>query len=85
MMKTALLSLFSMAILTFALSTAQAKSPTAESVQQVLDSTVSTISQEEADKKKSEKDKEDMKEEMKDKEDMKEEMKDNMKEEMKKE
>ncbi|WP_419799391.1 MAG: hypothetical protein ACNI26_06970 [Terasakiella sp.] len=71
-MKTALLSLFSMAILTFALSSAQAKSPTVESVQQVLDSTVSTVSQEEADKKKS-------------KEEMKEEMKDEMKEEMKKE
>ncbi|GGF76479.1 hypothetical protein GCM10011332_33110 [Terasakiella brassicae] len=74
-MKTALLSLFSVAILTFALSSAQAKSPTAESVQQVLDSTVSTISQEEADKKKSEKD--EMKDEMK--EEMKEEMKDEMK------
>lgn len=72
-MKTALFSLFSIAVLTFALSSAQAKSPTAESVQQVLDSTVSTISQEEADKKKSEKD------------EMKEEMKDEMKEEMKKE
>ncbi|WP_417821670.1 hypothetical protein [Terasakiella sp.] len=72
-MKTALLSLFSVAILTFALSSAQAKSPTVESVQGVLDSTVSKVSQEEADKKKSETDKKDMKEKMKD--DVKEEMK----------
>jgi ABC-type transporter MlaC component len=50
-MKTLVFGLFACAMMSLAVATAQANSPTVEGVQQVIDSTIATTTRESADKK----------------------------------